>query len=75
MSNINLINDEAALIGMSVSVGTDGSGYDIYDVANGFWLQTVDSLVEAEYELNNSYTIRRSFYEAGQASAYHNGGL
>ena len=75
MTNINLINDEAALIGMSVSVGTDGSGYDIYDVANGFWLQTVDSLDEAEYELNNSYKIRRSFYEAGQASAYHNGGL
>ena len=75
MTNINLINDEAALIGMSVSVGTDGSGYDIYDVANGFWLQTVDSLDEAEYELNNSYKIRRSFYEAGQASAYHNGGI
>ena len=75
MTNINMLNDQASLIEISVSVAPEGTGYDIYDVANGFWLQTVDSLDEAEYELNNSYKIRRSFYEAGQASAYHNGGL
>ena len=75
MTNITMLNDEAASIDISVSVCPDGTGYDIYDIANGFWLQTVDSLDEAEYELNNSYKIRKSFYEAGQASAYHNGGL
>ena len=75
MTNITMLNDEAALIDISVSVAPEGTGYDIYDVVNGRWLQTVDSLVEAEYELNNSYKIRRSFYEAGQASAYHNGGI
>ena len=75
MTNITMLNDEAALIDISVSVAPEGTGYDIYDVVNGRWLMTVDSLEEAEYELNNSFTIRKIFYEAGQSSIYHNGGI
>jgi|LUMV01.1.fsa_nt_gb hypothetical protein len=55
MTNIEIVNNIASNLGVEVSVAPDGVGFDIYEIDTGVWLQTVDDLAEAEYELNNSY--------------------
>lgn len=55
MTSIEIVNSIATNLGVEVSVAPDGVGFDIYEVDTGTWLQSVDDLAEAEYELNNSY--------------------
>ena len=55
MTNIEIVNSIAATLGVEVSVAPDGIGFDLYEIDSGVWLQTVDDLTEAEYELKNSY--------------------
>lgn len=55
MTSIEIVNSIASNLGVEVSVAPDGIGFDIYEVDTGTWLQSVDDLAEAEYELNNSY--------------------
>ena len=68
MTNIEIVNSIAATLGVEVSVAPDGIGFDLYEIDSGVWLQTVDDLTEAEYELNNSYQevkkpLQSEFYE------------